>query len=192
MYKQLLIALALFIAVAYCAELEIEQRGLADKLIRLHVVGESNSDADQAYKLEIRDTVIALMRPILDGAADVSEADARLSENLAAIEAIAPNLRVTLETESFPERDYDTFSLPAGDYRTLRVAIGEAGGKNWWCVMFPPLCYEAAFEDSGDEVQAAFARLTGDEIDLITDKAGYVVKFRVLDVIAKLKKYFGG
>jgi stage II sporulation protein R len=183
-------ALALFVAVAYCAELEIEQLGLADKLIRLHVVGASDSDADQAYKLEVRDRVIALMRPILDGAEDARDADARLNGSLAAIEALAPNLTVTLETESFPERDYDTFSLPAGDYRTLRVAIGAAEGKNWWCVMFPPLCYDAAIDDGGDEVQAAFARLTGEEIDLITDKSGYVIKFRVLDVIAKLKRYF--
>ncbi|MDR0858452.1 MAG: stage II sporulation protein R [Oscillospiraceae bacterium] len=190
MYKQLLIALALFAAVAYFAQIETEQRELADKLIRLHVVGASDSAADQNYKLEVRDAVIGLLRPILSGAADAAEAEALLGENLQALEALAPGLSATLETESFPERDYETFSLPAGEYRTLRVEIGAAEGKNWWCVMFPPLCYEAASGESDGEVQAAFARLTGGEIDLITGKSGYVVKFRVLDVIAKLKAYF--
>ena len=87
--------------------------------------------------------------------------------------------------EDFPTREYENFSLPAGKYTALRVNIGSGSGKNWWCVMFPPLCTEAAaaedFKNSG---------LDENQIKLITESSeGYVIKFKLMEIFAQLKTF---
>mgnify|MGYP000877421327 CR=1 FL=1 len=90
-------------------------------------------------------------------------------------------------TEDFPTREYDTFSLPAGKYTSLRVVIGAGGGRNWWCVIFPPLCLSAATADS-----EAFRQLTDEQIRLITsDEPEYVIKFKSIEWLNKIKTWLG-
>jgi len=191
--KHLLAALALLIIVAYCAATENEQTELSSKLVRLHVVANSDSASDQAYKLDVRDRLLAELSPLLSGATTRNEATARLNAALPELALKFPDAELYVADEQFPERQYDTFSLPAGEYTALRAVIGEGNGKNWWCVLFPPLCVEtvtATADDIDDADSAdAFALITEDEVKLITGSDdGYVIKFRILDLISKLVK----
>ena len=198
---QLVFVLILFVSVLYCASVEAEQKALAEKLIRLHVIAASDSPKAQELKLKIRDEVLSELTPILDGCGSREQAEMLLNRHLNDIKLVAENcaqisgedaaVKVSLTREMFDERQYDTFSLPAGSYTSLRIVIDEGTGKNWWCVIFPPLCYEAASK-LFDHSEGAFAGLTGEEIKLITKKdEGYVIKFKILDIFARLKKIFG-
>ena len=145
MKKWMLFALALLAAgMVSAAALQQEQRELSEKLIRLHVVANSDSQEDQAIKLQVRDAVLAAA----DGLEE-ERLETALPEIQQAAEACLRQLgreetvTVSLGMERFPTRMYDSFSLPAGTYRALRVTIGEGAGKNWWCVVFPSLCFRA-------------------------------------------------
>ena len=130
-----------------------DREKLRQELIRFHVVAASDDPADQAVKLEVRDAVIAAFQEELQNLQDVEQAKAYLQENLPKIQTIANNVlaqagfedtaTVSLCVEEFATRVYDTFTLPAGLYESLRIVIGEGEGQNWWCVMFPSFCIPA-------------------------------------------------
>lgn len=192
----LLIVSALTVSV--CAALQVQQQRMSEKIIRLHVVANSDSGADQAIKLHVRDAVLAAARQALQDADDPQQAIAQALPQLeaAANAALAAQgsretARVSFRRELFPTRDYDTFSLPSGVYRSLRVTIGAGGGHNWWCVIFPSLCVPATADGF---VQAAEAGgFTRAEIGLMTQAdEGYVLKFRSLELLQALKKALFG
>ena len=192
----LLIVSALTVTV--CAALQVQQQRMSEKIIRLHVVANSDSSADQAIKLHVRDAVLAAARQALQDADDPQQA---IAQALPALEAAAnaalaaqgsrETARVSFRRELFPTREYDTFSLPSGVYRSLRVTIGAGGGHNWWCVIFPSLCVPATADGF---VQAAEAGgFTRAEIGLMTQAdEGYVLKFRSLELLQALKKALFG
>jgi len=185
--RNILIAVSLFFAVLYCGQIEEEQTELASKIIRLHVVANSDSESDQEYKLEVRDRVLTELSPVLAGVSSRDDAVRRIEFAMPTLRETFPDCEIYIAEEQFPERQYDTFSLPAGEYTALRVVIGDGDGKNWWCVVFPALCLEAAEAEEEDSVDA-FALLTEDEIDFITGKdSGYVIKFKLLDIIERIK-----
>ncbi len=152
MVKQLkrITFVGMLVAAVWFGGLLADSGKLREELVRLHVVGASNSEADQAVKLQVRDAVLESLEAGLQDMTDVDAALAYVREMLPKVEQAAnAALRaagvedtaiVTLTEEAFPTRDYDTFSLPAGVYQALRVVIGEGDGKNWWCVVFPQLC----------------------------------------------------
>ena len=192
----LLIVSALTVSV--CAALQAQQQRMSEKIIRLHVVANSDSAADQAVKLHVRDAVLAAARQALQGADDPQQAIAQALPQLeaAANAALAAQgsrdtASVSFRRELFPTREYDTFSLPSGVYRSLRVTIGAGGGHNWWCVIFPSLCVPATADGF---VQAAEAGgFTRAEIGLMTQAdEGYVLKFRSLELLQALKKALFG
>ena len=192
----LLIVSALTVTV--CAALQAQQQRMSEKIIRLHVVANSDSGADQAIKLHVRDAVLAAARQALQDADDPQQAIAQALPQLeaAANAALAAQgsretARASFRRELFPTRDYDTFSLPSGVYRSLRVTIGAGGGHNWWCVIFPSLCVPATADGF---VQAAEAGgFTRAEIGLMTQAdEGYVLKFRSLELLQALKKVLFG
>lgn len=163
---------------------------LADQVLRLHVVANSDSEEDQALKLIVRDAVLELASRLLDGVSDRARAEEILSAHLdelaqAGAEALAAQGcadRVTAEIADqwFPTREYATFSLPAGQYRALRITIGAGAGRNWWCVVFPPLCLGSVTEESVET--AAGGVLSEDQVALITGQdGGYVLKFRLIE-----------
>lgn len=127
-----------------------------DHLVRLHVVAHSNSAADQQFKLEIRDAVLSQAQRLLAHCKDADEAyetvQAHLPDFLKAAqdraEALGSDASITAETGvfPFPERTYGNITVPAGEYRALRIVIGEGKGENWWCVLFPNLCLPAEGE----------------------------------------------
>ena len=165
------------------------QRTLADRVVRLHVLANSDSQADQALKLTVRDRILELAEPLLEDSADREEARTILEASLpkleqAAAETIAAagydyGVTARLEETEFPTREYDGFALPAGEYLALRVVIGAGEGQNWWCVVFPPLC-AAASEDVPAVAMAA--GLTEDQVSLITEEdQGYELKFKAVE-----------
>jgi stage II sporulation protein R len=171
-----------------------EQAQLSQKLIRLHVVANSDSEEDQAVKLLVRDDILAAAQPWLAEAADAEEAADILQSHLddlrdvaqARLDAVSPSeVTVTLLEEVFPQRDYDTFSLPGGTYLSLRVTIGEGTGHNWWCVVFPSLCLAATTEDL--TAAATAAGLSDAEIALITaETPEYQLRFKTIDLVQSL------
>ncbi|MDR3149701.1 MAG: stage II sporulation protein R [Oscillospiraceae bacterium] len=187
--KYLLIAFTVLIAVAYSARVETDQEQLSQRLIRLRVVANSDSAADQTYKLEVRDRVLDDIAPILDGVSGREEALERLNAALPALAESYPDCEVTLRRQFFPEREYNTFSLPAGEYASLQLTIGDGEGRNWWCVLFPPLCTEAASAENLD-AEDAFAMLSEEQVSFIKGESGkYKIKFRIMDLISKIKHF---
>lgn len=175
--------------------LEEGQQELSDKLIRLHVLANSDGEADQELKLYVRDRVLLTLDHLLEECETQEAAQQVIEENLDVLTASADQavsawgeaypVRVTLEQERFPTRIYDTFSLPAGRYTSLRIEIGEGDGQNWWCVVFPPLCVTAA---EGGTVETG--ALTEQDLALITEAdTGYVVKFRALELLDSVREW---
>lgn len=188
--------LALIVTLACGFVLDREQQELSGKLVRLHVLANSDETNDQALKLEVRDRVIRELEPLIEEHSEKADAEQIIEDNLSALENAAMEVinerglnytvSARLTEEFYPSREYDDFSLPAGDYTSLQIIIGEGGGANWWCVIFPPLCTGAEITDS-----SAAAGLTDDEISLITeDGTGYVIKFKALEIWAGIKNFF--
>lgn len=122
----------------------------ADHLLRLHVIADSDDPADQSVKLKVRDAVLAAAQELLARCADAEEAWQMLNDHLSdfltaaadRLESLGcdPCVSVQAGVFEFPDRDYGGVTLPAGEYRALRVIIGSGQGQNWWCVLYPNLC----------------------------------------------------
>lgn len=182
-------------ACVWCGSLLADRQRLSEELIRLHVVANSDSEEDQAVKLQVRDAVIASVEDDLNKIADVEEAKAYLQTNLPRIQAAANaalekagfdcEAVVTLCRETFDTRYYDTFTLPAGVYEALRVVIGAGEGHNWWCVAFPELCLSTTSQDF-----AAAAAGAGFPEGLAGALTGeYEVRFFLLDALGELENF---
>lgn len=183
---------------AFCllsAQLHITQQLLAQKTVRLHVVANSDTPEDQAQKLRVRDAVLLYVSDLTAGCKNAQEARQLLSENLAHVNAAAEAVlaregsaycvRTTLCVEPFDTRVYDTFSLPAGNYPSLRVKIGAAEGKNWWCVVFPSLCMAASTQEL--ETCAQLGGLTEEEMTLICGgEEDYQLRFQAWEWLQEL------
>ncbi len=174
-----------------------EQDALEQKMIRLHVIANSDSAQDQQLKLQVRDKVLTEATAILERSADIADARTLLENSLPALEETARQevtaqgydyaVSARLEETEFPTKEYDGFSLPSGQYLALRVLIGDAAGKNWWCVVYPPLCTTAVTQLE----EAAVATGLGEEdVSLITEEnSGYVLKFRSLEIWESLRQW---
>lgn len=196
---ELALLLGLCAAMLWGAWSMQRQDALAQKMIRLHVIANSDSDADQALKLEVRDKVLDFTTTVLQRSADMEDAQVRLRKELTRIETIAQReiaaqgydypVTAQLASAEFPLKEYDGFSLPAGEYMALRLVIGEGAGQNWWCVVYPPLCTAAATDMPETAIRAS---LSGDDVSLITEEdAGYVLKFRSLELWEQLRQWLG-
>ena len=194
----LFIGLALFLASGALALQTGDQ--LAEKVVRLHVLANSDSQEDQTLKLQVRDKILERAEALLEQSANRQEAEALLRGQLLELESIAAeeirangyeyDVDVRLENTAFPTREYDGFTLPAGNYLALRVIIGAGEGKNWWCVVFPPLCTAA----SGSVPETALAAgLTEDQVGLITeDSQGYILKSKAVEWWQQLRAALDG
>ena len=136
---------ALCVTLCVCAWAQGRQQDISSSLVRLHVIAASDEAAEQELKMRVRDSVLEYLTPVLDNAESPAQARSIINAELPNIRAAAEKcaegrtVRVTLGSEYYPTREYDSFSLPAGQYSSLRVIIGEGQGHNWWCVVFPPL-----------------------------------------------------
>lgn len=193
----------LALLISFCIEgwsLGSDHKKLTGDLIRLHVVAASDTAEDQQIKLQVRDAVIDFVDEAMTHVMTPEEAKAWLEANLPGIRQAANDALdrlgsayeavVTFTREAFPRRDYDTFSLPAGVYQSLRITLGPGDGHNWWCVVFPTLCLPAAGEDT--ESVAAGAGFSETLTDTVTGKQGYRVRFYFLDVLGKIENFLFG
>ncbi len=196
-FAKLIGTLLLLTAAFYLGTVASDRQVLSENLIRLHVVADSDSAEDQQIKLRVRDAITAKLETVMDDFSDLETARAYLQAHLPELEKIANDTLkaagngcqavVTLAKEAFPTREYDTFTLPAGIYESLRVTIGSGEGKNWWCVVFPSLCASATtdgFEDTA--VSAGFSdRVAG----TLTGKQEYRVRFFLLDCFGWIENW---
>ena len=169
-----------------------EQRRLADKVVRLHILANSDSEADQALKLRVRDAVLERREELLRQAEDRAGAEEALRRALPELEALAETAASPYAVQAeltegvaFPTREYGEVALPAGEYMALRLTIGEGAGRNWWCVVFPPLCAQTTTDAS----VTAMAGL-GEDQGLVQRQEGYVLKFKSLELWGMLKSRF--
>lgn len=164
--KSIVAALASFcigalVTFVYSAYADTAEEALAGSVIRLHVIANSDSDADQCLKLKVRDAVLSETEELFAESPDKGDARRRICESIDEIERIAREtvreygydypVAVTLSNSDFPTKAYGNVTLPAGTYEALKIVIGEGEGKNWWCVLFPPLCFVDA-ADAGNEM----------------------------------------
>ena len=185
----------LLAALVWTGTLIADKARLREELIRLHVVAASDSEADQALKLRVRDAITESLEQELANLTDVEQAKEYLQENLPKLETLANRVlreagcedlaKVSLAVEEFSTRVYDTFTLPAGVYNALRITIGEGEGKNWWCVVFPTLCFSATSE--GFEDIAAGAGFPDALTAALEGKEGYELRFFLLDALGELE-----
>ena len=189
--------IALLVSFAWGTWADRTQQQLSDKVLRLHVLANSDSEADQALKRKVRDSVLETAFAILVDCPDRETAEQRLSAALPEIEDAArariaaeggkQTVTAELRPTVFPTREYEDFTLPAGEYLALRVVLGQGEGHNWWCVVFPPLCAETT---SSLSQTAMAAGLTEEEVALITESDGYQLKFKAVELWEKLMAYF--
>ena len=177
--------LVLFVTLVIAAVPTEAEAAIYEDTVRLHILANSDSENDQELKLAVRDRILEEFSKELSPLADIDEAESKIKKLLPEIEMTAKaqieecgyDYSVTAELidEWYQTRDYGEFSLPAGYYSSLVIRIGEAEGKNWWCVMFPPMCTEIATSDKGSSYTDA-------EKGLIAG-GKYRLKFKTLELI---------
>ena len=181
---EIALAASLLVAVLMCSVPIRAQNQLAEKLVRLHVLANSDSEADQQLKLAVRDAVLQAA----DGAGEIDDTLLyklqQTAQKTVEEEGYAYPVTVTRERTWFDTRRYETFSLPAGYYDAVRVVIGEGEGRNWWCVIYPPLCAGVCEEELAD-IAKEFS-LSEEEISLICEEDGYIIRFKLADLWGKL------
>jgi len=178
---------------------------IKDKIIRLHVVANSDSPEDQAIKLQIRDAIIKELEPKLENLKNQEEVKNLISANMDNLIAAAEEemarlgkgfpIDIELGTYEFPTKVYGDLSFPAGSYQALNVKIGEAQGKNWWCVMFPPLCFvDIAQGVISEKTLEEFKEiLDEDELELLKSKKNseeetVKIKFKLVEMAKNFNK----
>ena len=176
------------------------EQEIYDSVVRLHVLANSDSDEDQALKLQVRDEILRVTEPLLKDCTDRGRAIEILQEHTDELQAAAQAVvkekgydypvTILLGEEDYPTRSYENCCFPSGRYVSLRVCIGEAEGQNWWCVLFPPLCLSAASAEDEDDNEDAFISvgLTGEQYKVITqtDNVKYRIRFKILEAVQEL------
>lgn len=180
----LLLTAGAVMAVSTFGEFQKNCDSLSEKVLRLHVLANSDSEADQQLKLKVRDAILQESDRLFQQSDSKEAAMAQMAIHLSDVEQVAErtlrkngcDLPVTaaLKKVKFNTRTYGNITLPAGDYDALQVEIGAAKGKNWWCVLFPSLCVPSSTNVQMEDV------LTQDELQVV-EQSGYDVRFKVVE-----------
>ncbi len=163
---------------------------LQENVLRLHILANSDSDADQALKLEVRDALLAQSDVLFSGCETREEMRERAEAQKETIRLLAQSVveahgsdaqvTVQLVQMEFDEKQYEEITMPAGEYDALRILIGEAQGQNWWCVMYPPLCIPAAADVVAD-TETAEVFFDEETSELLTEHCRFEIKFKCLE-----------
>ena len=174
-------------------------KGINNKILRLHILANSDSKQDQELKLKVRDKILDFSKDYLKNVSTKEEAELLMKGNLSEIKKVAEeeiirqgyNYPVAIELKEtyFTTREYENFTLPAGNYEALRVLIGDAKGHNWWCVMFPALCIGVSKQESNKKIDSV---LNKDESNIVENKCKYEFRFKTLECINNVKNWFSG
>ncbi|MBU3111560.1 stage II sporulation protein R [Clostridium lacusfryxellense] len=207
MKKFISISLALIIIIYIAingnsASVKATQSDVAGKLIRFHVIANSDDKIDQKLKLKVRDSVLKYISPKLSACTTIEESRKIINNENKNIKKIAEtvikkngfkySVTAALSEENFPVKTYGNITLPQGKYEAYRIIIGTGTGQNWWCVMFPPLCFvditkgNVSYEKTEKEMKTV---LSDDEYNLVdntVDSNKIVVKFKLGEIFGKL------
>ncbi len=165
---------------------------LRDNVLRLHIIANSDSQNDQALKLRVRDAILEESEQLFLGADTLDDAIVLTKQNIPKIEKIAKDtikkegydygVSVKVEDSFFGTRVYDDFTLPAGVYEALKIEIGKAEGKNWWCVLFPSICVGAAGDLSDSASDGA--------VKIAKGGSRFIIRFKIVELYETVKNYF--
>lgn len=188
--------IALIFTVITTLSFENSCEGIREKVLRLHVIAASDTVTDQSIKYAVRDELLRDGESLFHGSETVLQAEEKIGASLDLLQKSAENtlkklgcdypVNVVLGRTYFPTRQYESITLPAGYYNAVRVIIGEGKGKNWWCVMFPPMCLPAAAKDSPDLDDL----LSEKEEQIVTGGEKYEIKFWFVEKYYELKEKF--
>lgn len=185
-----------FVIAVLCSMASFSQQcqNIRESVFRLHVLANSDSQEDQALKLRVRDRILLESEHLMDGVSSREQAEQIVKQHLPELEAAAKDeiqrqgydypVEIRLENTYFNTRQYDTVTLPAGQYDALRVLIGSGEGHNWWCVMFPPMCLPAA--EDPKQIEDV---LSPQETDIVEGGEQYEVKFKVVEWFEEIQNY---
>lgn len=178
-------------------------KDLADNLIRLHVIANSDKSEDQELKRNVRDAVVEYMKNELRDSRDIEETKYIINRDMLRIEELAEkqvqqygknyDVKVMFGTFPFPTKAYGDIVLPAGNYQALRVVIGDGAGANWWCVLFPPLCFvDASHGIVSESVKKELSEVLGEEDYKIITSTGsesvpIKIKFKTVEIFQKYR-----
>lgn len=169
---------------------------MSDKLLRLHILANSNSEEDQQLKMELRDEILNTSSQLFENTGSKQEAVYIVESNIYEIQKVAQDfvrdkgydykVSCKIETIPFNTRQYDNVTIPAGTYDALRIIIGSGEGQNWWCVMFPPMCFSSAevTEENLDKV------LSKSEKDIVENEVKYEYKLKAVEVFNEIVNFF--
>lgn len=170
---------------------ELIYEDIADKIIRFHVIANSNTDEDQALKLKVRDKVIEFVADSLRESKSLDESRQFIIDNKSNMEDIAKsvinengysyNVTSSLSKENFPDKIYGDVIFPQGEYEAYRILIGDAKGENWWCVMFPPLCFVDGTKEAVDSSEVVKNINNSDKKEKVNNKVKF--KFKILEML---------
>ncbi len=160
---------------------------IRNKMLRMHVIANSDSEKDQELKLKVRDAVLLAGKEVFDGSITADEAQEKIIPHISYLEQVAKkviiengfdyDVNITVQKEFFDTRVYDnSVTLPAGYYTAVKVIIGEGEGKNWWCVMFPPMCLPTVSSKGSTEDV-----LNSQENEIVTNSGKYKVRFKIVE-----------
>ncbi len=189
----------LFFAItAYSYATNISE-GLSEDIFRLHILANSDSDEDQALKLKVRDAVLAHMKTLTKNTSDKQSVIEMSKTHIADFKKIAEkviqengyqyNVNIEIGNFYFPTKYYGNISLPAGNYDALKIEIGEAKGQNWWCSLFPPLCFVSISSGIVDKEGEEYLKenLSEEEFAIISSSSSEVeFKFKIIEMINEL------
>lgn len=166
------VCIGFFIAASLACTIQKTEAALTGGVIRLHVRANSDSDEDQALKLAVRDRIIRDSKNIFKYKTDIADARSAVEENIEKIKESAESeiaergysypVRIKFGKSDFPSKVYGNLTMPAGTYEALIVEIGSGKGQNWWCVLFPPLCF----------VDETHAKMSDESKDILIDNLG--------------------
>lgn len=170
------------------------QKSIAGKILRFHVLANSDSEADQNVKKQVRDAVGAYIEPYLLECENIDETRATVNDHMDEIiavskETLAANgfsygASAELTHTDFPEKTYGDYTFPEGNYEALEITLGDGAGHNWWCVLYPNMCFRGSvYEVVEDEAKENLKEvLTPDEYESIFDSGKYEIKLKILDI----------
>lgn len=194
------IDISVFITLIVCIiatiSFENDCKGIREEFLRLHVIANSDEDYDQELKLKVRDAILQSGTKAFTGSEDIISAESKITEQKESLRYTAEetarslgfdyDIKIEVARSYFPTRTYDNLTLPAGYYKAVRVIIGEGKGKNWWCIMFPPLCLSAVSNTA--EIAEDF--LTKDEMAIVTSDPRYEIRFWLVEKYYEAKEKF--
>lgn len=198
--KAIIFGLVLTVSVAMLSQFSqfsAQCDDIRSKVLRLHILANSDSAEDQQLKIKVRDRILAASSELFKKADNKEEAEKNVRANLDKIKKTAQDevkregfdypVNAELVNMYFTTRTYDTVTLPAGNYDAVRITIGKASGHNWWCVLFPSLCIPAASDDIKQKVDDV---LDKEETKIVTNPDSVVVKFKAVELFEQVKSWF--